>query len=479
MADPIILTVDAALEIEGREDTVQLAVQGHVTQNAALQSWEDESGTPVAQMQGDGRLEVNLLDLDEQGSTPGNPASGQVHLYAKDDGKVYAKDSAGSERELTGGGTNIVTGTAGEALAYKDYVYHDSSDNEWYKVDIDASPPKVSSKRGVVLESSGIAADASGEIQTEGPCALFSGQTPGADVWADSTAGGMTETKPTLTLDGSQIALVKVGWVLDATTIVLEKQPVQYMKRASLDDDETLTLEHQADPPAQQRAVRALVSDNTTATTTVSTNKSGGIWFGSIGDDIYIGAQSFQVSAGALLQIRFYFGSKEGSPGGVTWEIQTDNSGEPSGTVLDSGSVDSGDVEIAQETVVDVVDGAQLSASTTYWLVLKLSSPPGGTNYYTWQGQDTSSYANGNAGQFVDDGSTVTWYPASQIDVECVITVEVTRFEGPLSVGSWTVGSPDIACRYDDGSDDDPDTKTTIQNLTGAAIDLTLVVEVP
>lgn len=42
--------------------------------------------------------------LFEEGTSPSTPASGQVRLYAKSDGKLYAKDDAGAETELGGGG---------------------------------------------------------------------------------------------------------------------------------------------------------------------------------------------------------------------------------------------------------------------------------------------------------------------------------------------------------------------------------------
>jgi len=48
------------------------------------------------------------ITLEEQASTPSNPASGDKKLYAKDDGKVYTLNSAGDEVEVgsgAGGGT--------------------------------------------------------------------------------------------------------------------------------------------------------------------------------------------------------------------------------------------------------------------------------------------------------------------------------------------------------------------------------------
>lgn len=58
--------------------------------------------------------EINKIRLKEQGSAPATPASGYGYLYEKDDGKLYWKNDAGTEYDLTatggggGGGTVII-----------------------------------------------------------------------------------------------------------------------------------------------------------------------------------------------------------------------------------------------------------------------------------------------------------------------------------------------------------------------------------
>lgn len=64
MPDPIKLTIDSALEVDGREDTTQLMVQGHTTQSQPLQAWQNAGGIPLAQMAGDGRLQLGDLGLE-------------------------------------------------------------------------------------------------------------------------------------------------------------------------------------------------------------------------------------------------------------------------------------------------------------------------------------------------------------------------------------------------------------------------------
>lgn len=66
-----------AVEIEGSQEIAQLKVQGNATQTTALQQWEDETATSLAQITGDGRLHV--------GDTPGMGAS-QALLQTHRDG---------------------------------------------------------------------------------------------------------------------------------------------------------------------------------------------------------------------------------------------------------------------------------------------------------------------------------------------------------------------------------------------------------
>lgn len=44
--------------VDGAQDVQQLRVQGHTQQNEPLQTWEDSAGSPLAQVTGDGRLQI-------------------------------------------------------------------------------------------------------------------------------------------------------------------------------------------------------------------------------------------------------------------------------------------------------------------------------------------------------------------------------------------------------------------------------------
>jgi hypothetical protein len=64
MAEATKLTLDAALEIEGSEDTSQLAVRGSSQQTEPLQEWQDSEGGMLACVSSDGRLLVGDVDLE-------------------------------------------------------------------------------------------------------------------------------------------------------------------------------------------------------------------------------------------------------------------------------------------------------------------------------------------------------------------------------------------------------------------------------
>jgi hypothetical protein len=56
-------TQDGPLLIDGVDNETQLRVQGDTTQTQPLQTWENSAGVAMAQLTGDGRLEVGSLDM--------------------------------------------------------------------------------------------------------------------------------------------------------------------------------------------------------------------------------------------------------------------------------------------------------------------------------------------------------------------------------------------------------------------------------
>jgi len=56
------VVINDNLVVDGTADETQVKVQGHSTQTAPLQAWEDSSGDALAKVTGDGRLQVGSFD---------------------------------------------------------------------------------------------------------------------------------------------------------------------------------------------------------------------------------------------------------------------------------------------------------------------------------------------------------------------------------------------------------------------------------
>lgn len=146
------------------------------------------------------------------------------------------------------------------------------------------------------------------------------------------------------------------------------------------------------------------------------------VWFESgIDDSRYIGdsggteyaaAQSFQVTTACTLsQVMVYLKKNTGTPGNVTVRIETDSASKPSGTLVNASATATitafTDTSFVWKTATLAADVA-LSASTTYWIVVKTAAGPN-DNQYVW-GRDSTSptYSNGNGASSSDGGTTWT-----------------------------------------------------------------------
>lgn len=155
-----------------------------------------------------------------------------------------------------------ITGTAGENLSSNDMVYQNPTDDKWYKQDIDATATvAMGLNRGCATEA--ITADATGTIRLYGKVPGFAGLTSGGRVYASTTAGGYTQTKPTASTGGAQVAISEMGFAVSTTEVFIKPGGLRYVKKAALNDTDTLTIEHHADAQAYQRKVTVLI-DNTT-----------------------------------------------------------------------------------------------------------------------------------------------------------------------------------------------------------------------
>jgi hypothetical protein len=142
-------------------------------------------------------------------------------------------------------------------------------------------------------------------------------------------------------------------------------------------------------------------------------------------------AQSWQCpSTGTLTQFTAEFSNATDT---VNWEIQADdNSGDPGGTTIASGSFSS---SIGTNTI-NPINPPFLVSGTTYWLLFEET-----TNTVRWQASATSTYANGLAKYSGDGGSTWTSFG----DFQCAFTITAPTTYDKLAQSFEVTGTTSLA----------------------------------
>jgi hypothetical protein len=354
-----------------------------------------------------------------------------------------------------------LTGTYGETLSARDYVYLKASDSKWYKVDTNATDTvKVSSLRGFAIDAGD--ANATGTIRISGPVDGFTSLTAGAAVYASTTAGGYTQTRPAVTDGGDQIAIIIAGYANSTTQVIAKPGWVDYAKRSTLANNATLTIEHHDNADTMTRSAFATILtavSGSSLTTYANVNKDVGVPLrgpsgaggtltvtqtgtnSGIGDAAgveYAEAQSFIPTGGRLTQFTILLDANVGSPtGNITWEIQTDSAGLPSNTVLQTGSF----APTASATnTITVSDGICLSGSSTYHLVLKTVAQPNDTSY-RWHSGTSAPYANG---QHTYSSSPFTSWSTVANDCQFTVTTVALSVGDKLSQGIQVTGDQSV-----------------------------------
>ena len=361
------------------------------------------------------------------------------------------------------GGTLDIEGTYGEALSALDNVYLDSSNNKWYKIDTDATATVKNSYRRAVAVDAG-ALDATGTIRLKGVLDGYTSLNTGDPIYASTTAGGYTQTKPAVTDGGGQVAIVEMGYAVSATEVMVDPRPVIYAKRETLANNASTTIEHHADTATFTRQVSAYAANNTSgsevavygtinqgvrlelegetiAGDTITINASGahGVLGKNSGGTQFENAMSFStVNGGQLTQFTFDLVASTGSPtGGITWYVETDNSGEPSGTNLGTGYISSPTAS-ATNTVSSL--SIYLNESTLYWLRL-VADTQSTNNYWRMEAQSSSIYSGGNRAYSGDGGSSWT---TDAYDYAFSFTISSHNENDKLAQGFQVTGSQTI-----------------------------------
>lgn len=394
------------------------------------------------------------------------PASAIDSTGASNGDVLTANGSGGASFAASGGGgaepIDIVV-TAGEDLALRDFVYLNESDNEWYKIDVDADPIACGPERGCVIESGGITNGNTGTVRILGAVDGFTGLTAMGRVWASSTAGGYTQTKPEPSLGGSQVAVVPMGRATSTTAILIKPLPVQYMLADTLANDASLVIKHHIDEQGRERTLKLYLASESTGSSLTSYgsgNQDSNVelegpvlsgdsitWsasgtlaaLGDLSGSEYRLAQSFTtVNGGVFSQFTVDFGANVNSPSGdVTWTLETDNAGSPSGTVLDIGTFTP---TPSATNTVNVSNGPTLDAAMIYWITL--SVPAQSTNNrYQVVAQSTSAYAGGEYQYTINGGA---WQDPGSYDMDMTITISSINENDKLGQSFQVTGTQTI-----------------------------------
>jgi len=363
-----------------------------------------------------------------------------------------------------------VDGTAGETVAENDNVYLKESDNKWYLIDTNASPPACGEVRGVVV--TGGSADASISIRRKGLKDSYTGLTAGLGVWASTTPGGYTQTKPALTDGGGQVAFVYMGVARSTTEVFVDPDPtVIYGNRETLADDATIQVIHHSDTASRIRRVRAFTNTTTysadlcTGGTASASAAAGGAAASNAFDDNVSNAwwDSTNTGAGAngVAYIAYDLGMGNdadirrvvmynASPGGYTSsyaassvKVQYSDNGSSWSDAQTFSSLDT------------TADGTNPGAVNT----LTITSSAGAHRY--WRILCNSSVTSGWALADVEMKSIT----GTAVGENCVI-------------GRWSGTTGDLLARFDDGAGANNDTCTTFKNVMSASFDITVEVEI-
>jgi hypothetical protein len=335
-------------------------------------------------------------------------------------GKFIGFNASGVPAELDG--VLDTYGATGEAWAIRDNLYLDEASNTWFRIDTDSLAGKMSGTRGVAI--AGASHPSSGNrIRIAGILSGYSGLTPGMPLYA-STSPGYTQTKPTVANGSGQICVCEMGYAISATEIFVDNsKPVEYLKRALLDDAETINIVHYSDPEGRTRDVSAYLTSNTevvkaqyassnvsadaalrrvvtASTVVVDAAGASNAGLGDTGGSDFRLAQQFEVTTtGYIGSIIIRAGATTGTPTVFpSYRIETDNAGLtiPSGVVVSgsSGTLSAWTAS-ADNTISYTYPGPILTAGVKYWLVLELSAMQASGVTYTVVRNSAGAYAAG------------------------------------------------------------------------------------
>ena len=119
-----------------------------------------------------------------------------------------------------------------------------------------------------------------------------------------------------------------------------------------------------------------------------------------------------------------FVADKTGAPGDITWRIETDNNGIPSGTLAHANATSTVAAASVTGTRAYITDYAgssgdvfTLQANTVYWLVIKAAATLDGSNFYSIYDSLYTDYIRGFAVRTLSAGD----YSDNDLGRDCLI----------------------------------------------------------
>jgi hypothetical protein len=148
------------------------------------------------------------------------------------------------------------------------------------------------------------------------------------------------------------------------------------------------------------------LSSGTTLDASQTTNNSQKPFYGAIKL-----AQSFQVSTSALIpKIQLLLRKVGAITSDISFRIETNETDKPSGTAVASGTATilASSVNTSAFWININLADCELSAETTYWIVLSTTNGSS-EDYYEWRSNNLGGYAGGNGARYFSSWDSLSW----------------------------------------------------------------------
>lgn len=172
-------------------------------------------------------------ELFKEITAPATPASGYVSVYAKADGKLYAKDDAGTEYDLTatggGGSTTVNVTQTSHGLSAGNLIRSNGTDNQYAVADKDAGSTAdavgyvtaVTDANNFTFQPLGHRITNNVPVATAGS-ALFVGDSGALTTTEPTTVGQISKPVGIITASGSSMVMFNMRGleVAGATSLI-------------------------------------------------------------------------------------------------------------------------------------------------------------------------------------------------------------------------------------------------------------------